>query len=47
MELGTIDRGMATFIAACIAAIISILTFFLTLFFNRKTEIERDKKLNK
>ncbi len=39
MEIGTFDRGMATLIAACIAAVISIFTFFLTLFFNRKSEI--------
>lgn len=40
MNISEIDRGLATLIAACIAAIISIMTFFLTLFLIEKQKLE-------
>lgn len=39
-----IDRGLGTLIAAGIAALISLLTFLLTLFFNRKSEIRAARR---
>ena len=44
MEFDEIDRGLATLIAAALAAVISILTFILTLFFNRKGEIRAARR---
>ncbi|KAB1065079.1 hypothetical protein [Salibacter halophilus] len=44
MELGKIDKGIATLIAAGIAAVISIFTLMLTLFFNRKSEIRSARR---
>lgn len=42
--MNEIDKGLATLIAAGIAAIISLLTFILTLFFNRKSEIRTARR---
>lgn len=39
-----IDRELATLVAAYIAAIVSVMTFFLTLLFNRRTEIRAARR---
>lgn len=44
MNFDEIDKGVATLIAAGMAAIISIFTFLLTLFFNRKGEIRSARR---
>ena len=44
MNFNEIDKGLATLIAASIAAIISILTFLLTLYFNRKSEVRAARR---
>ena len=44
MNLTDLDKGLVTLIAAGIAAVVSILTFFLTLFFNRKVEIRAARR---
>lgn len=44
MNFNEIDKGLATLIAASIAAIISVLTFLLTLYFNRKSEIRAARR---